>query len=440
MTFIYRNDKMHGYIRTQLKQTEEIAEAFLHYGQVFREDHLMCYRSDSIQFTDPIIGRIARRVLLMAVCMLCVFCFSGMTVRAASTGGVRKEVKLPDYKKVVRIRIDADDFNRSLKNALTLAAEKASSSRQYKIIIPKGTHICSMVFYVPSNTWIYANGAVLDFNRSSGEKAYMLTNWEAYGGKAVTKSQKNIRITGGTWDISGWPADSTWNKVSPVRFCNVRNLVIEKVRIKANRTQHLMEFADVTGLKITGCRISGNSATDGIQPKEAIQLDVAEEDAFPKCITNGKGCHNVVIEHNTFTDVARGVGSHNFVHSTTQNPSYTNVFICDNTFSKVYAEPIHVLHAKGMTISGNVIKSGKRAGIYLEDCSYTLISKNTIKKITAYSGDRGAAYGTFRSGTILAGCRYIDIVNNIMTGINSSGPYYSHGNPSSNITASGNKY
>ena len=381
--------------------------------------------------------KIVRALLLMA-CVVSV-CFSGIHVaQAASIGGTRVDVVLPDYQKVVKIRLDPANFTKSLKNALTEASQKASDTVQYKIIVPKGRHICEWSFYVPSNTWIYANGATLDYNNAPKERAYMISNWERSTGGDVTQITRNIRITGGTWDNSAWPDNSTWHDVSPIHLSNIRNLIIEKVKLKTNRTMHILEFADIIGLRVSNCKFTGNNSRYRLQPKEALQLDVAEKDAFSRCLANGKGCHNVTLINNTFTNMERGIGSHNYLLSTTQNPSYTNVYICNNTFSRMLAEPVHMLHAKGMTIYGNKMNTGRRCGVYLEDCSDTLIKKNKIKKITAYDAQRAAAYGDFNVGVAMAGCSSIRIQSNNMPGTSDKGAYYTYGQESTDVKVSKN--
>ncbi|MBR2764889.1 MAG: right-handed parallel beta-helix repeat-containing protein [Blautia sp.] len=378
------------------------------------------------------------RGLLLIICVVSV-CFSlNCITQAAVVGGIRKDVKLPDYKKVVKIRIDPNNFTKSMKSALAEAAQKASNSKQYKIIVPKGRHTCEWSFYVPSNTWIYAKGAVLDYNSAPKERAYMVSNWERSTGSDVTRVTKNIRITGGTWDNSGWPDDSTWNEVAPFHLSNIRNLVIENIKLKTNRNMHILEFADITGLRVSGCTIYGNPVRKRLQPKEALQLDVAETAAFAHCLPNGKGCHNVTIVNNKFYSVERGIGSHNYVFATTQNPSYTNVFICNNTFSRMHAEPIFMLHAKGATISGNKMNTGKRCGVYLEDCSYMQISGNNIKKITPFDGDRASTYGNFKTGIALADCQSVNIGGNKMPAAPGKQAYYTYGPVSSNITVTNN--
>ncbi len=375
------------------------------------------------------------RALLVVCCVMSLCFLSARFTEAAVIGGTRKEVTFPEYTKVVKIRLDPASFTKSLKNALAEAAANATNSKQYKIIVPKGRHVCEWAFYVPSNTWIYANGATIDFNNTPKERAYMVSNWERSTGSDVTKITRNIRITGGTWDNSGWSSDSTWNEVSPFRLSNIRNLVIEKVKIKTNRTMHILEFADITGLRVSDCGIYGNSVKKRLQPKEALQLDVAETDAFPHCLPNGKGCHNVTLINNKFVRVERGIGSHNYVRTTTQNPSYTNVFICNNTFSKMLGEPVFMLHAKGATISGNRMNTGRRCGVYLEDCSYMQISGNTIKKISPYTDDdRGVTYGTFTAGIALAGCKKVNIEGNKMSSALKKDGYYTYGPLSTDVT------
>lgn len=333
-------------------------------------------------------------------------------VLGASAGSKATGAKLPNYKKVVERTVDVstkDSFSTSLKKHLDEAARKASKTTQYKIIIPPGTYTARYWQNVPSNTWIYAKGAKIRALKGK-KRMIFLTNQERN-----KNSAENVIIEGGTWDTTSQSVNDS-PETAPFRFAHVKNLVFKNVTVKSNRKSHLIELADINGLTIQNCKISGNSKSSGVQPKEAIQLDVATEAAMVGMTPyNGKGCHNVIIENNKFSNVARGVGSHNVKEPIVEADPYTNVTVRNNTFKNLTGEAIFVTWWKYCTITKNTIENGKHAGIYLDSSSKIRITNNTIKKISAFTGARKTTYGSTASGIHLKSSNSNYIQNNTLS-------------------------
>ena len=72
------------------------------------------------------------------------------------------------------------------------------------------------------------------------------------------------------------------------------------------------------------------------------------------------------------------------------------------------------MYFKNCTIEKNTIYNAKRAGIYMESCSYNKIYKNTIKKISSFTGER-KNYGTTKSGIHIRNTSNCSINSNTLT-------------------------
>lgn len=348
-----------------------------------------------------IMKKVKKLLFLACGLMLLLFPVSvqGATGKSAATGA-----KLPTYKKVVTIKVGGANFNKDFRKALAQAKANKDSSKQYKIIIKPGTYTLEYGPIVGSNTYIYAKGATL-----KGPKKSTVT-FKCDPGK----SYKNIKIEGGTWDATV-QSKNYGIDTALIRLAHVQNLIIQDAKFLCKRGGHIFEFSDINGMTIKGCTLSGNTIYRNVQPKEAIQLDVATKPAMVNCTPyNGKGCHNVIIEDNQFVNVARGVGSHNEKLKIVEKNPYTNITIRNNSFKNMTGEAIFTMYFKNCTIEKNTIYNAKRAGIYMESCSYNKVYKNTIKKISSFTGDR-KIYGTGKSGIQIRNTSNSRITSNTLT-------------------------
>lgn len=317
----------------------------------------------------------------------------------ASAGSNATGAKLPNYKTVVTKTVDTSElgFSTSMAAYLSEAAKNANKNTQYKIVIPPGTYTARYWQNVPSNTWIYAEGATIQALKGK-KRMVLLTNQE------IGKSTENIIIEGGTWDTTTQSMDDS-PETAPFRFAHTKNLIFKDMVIKCNRKSHLIEVSDINGMTVQGCKISGNNYCTDVQPKEAIQLDVATKAAMVNMTPyNGKGCHNVLVENNSFNKVARGIGSHNEKEAIVEANPYTQVTVRNNTFSNLKGEAIYLKWWKSGTIEKNTVQNGTRTGIFMESSSKIRVANNTVNKITAFTGKRKQTYGSATAGIILRNC------------------------------------
>lgn len=344
-----------------------------------------------------------RKGIVILLCALALFI--GMPVCVSAAGSNGKGAKLPAYKQVKKVQVDKEDFQRSLQNALEIAGRKASNSCQYKIVIPPGKYVLSHVLTIKSNIWIYAKGAKITI--ADHVSRVMATE--------PNKTYQNVRIEGGVWDASS-QTGSKEKREMMLRFSHVKNMVLSGMTLKCKRNNHIVEVSDMNGFTVKNCKISGNSRYLQVQPKEALQLDAATKEAMVNCTPyNGKGCHNVLITGNTFSDVSRGVGSHSYAKGAEKNP-YTNITVEKNTFKGCKGEAIYFLYWKNCSVLKNKIYNAKHAGIYMQDSTLNKVQNNTIAGIGAYSGERAKTYGSDRAGVLMRNISRSHVIGNQASG------------------------
>lgn len=350
-------------------------------------------------------------------------CKVGSSVSGPSSGASGSNATgavIPAYDQVVTKNVDPANFDRTFKQALLEAEENASSSVQYKIVIPPGNYQAGRLYKIPSNTHVYAVGATIN---ATGTRVGM---W--YTDPA--KPSENIIMEGGTWTTLDQPSsvDGT-----VVRLVGIENMVIKDMVIKTKRTGHIIEAADMNGFTVEGCTFSGNdkdvNASKNVQPKEALQLDVATKEAIPgynhpQSMLNGKGCHNVVITGNTFTNCGRGVGSHSGTGNGAEKQPYTNIKVTDNIIKNVLGEGIFAQDWRNCTITGNKISNTKQTGIYFLDAYNIKADNNRISNISKYTGKRKATYdpnGVYGVGMLIRRSQKFSVSGNTLTKVYSPG-------------------
>ena len=353
----------------------------------------------------PVIGAVLLLYLISA------------TTAFAATGNTRnKGAEFPQYSEVKEIHVSSGNFSREFRDALWDAAAHATDSVQYKIILPQGTFTQGHAYTLPSNTYIYAVGTTIistDSHRSM------------FHGD-MTNPSRNIIMEGGTWKTSQkYKGDAT-----AVRFTGVRNLMLKDMSITANRVGHVVELADVIGCTITGCTISGNNASGStnVQPKEALQLDIATKAAIPGYNTaskmyNGKGCHNIMITNNTFVNCARGLGSHSGLKGAEKNP-YTYITVQNNVIKNCLGEAIFGQNWKNTTITGNTIQKCKQTGIYLLDTNNIVVTNNKISNVRRYTGQRQKVYDAkkkYGCGVLIRRTKNVTVKGNKVSNVSRMG-------------------
>ena len=328
--------------------------------------------------------------LLPVICaILALYLAAFATNTFAATGNTRnKGAQFPNYSQVKTIYVSADNFDREFYDALEAAEYGASNSVQYKIILPKGTFTQGHAYTIPSNTYVYAVGTTI--NTTGSRKSIFRGN--------MSHKTENIIVEGGIWSTLSqtYTGDSTC-----IRFTGVKNLMLKNVTVNVKRIGHIIEVADINGFTMTGCTLSGNNLDTAknpynVQPKEALQLDIATRSAIPGYNTkasmyNGKGCHNVLITNNTFVNCGRGLGSHSGLKGAEKDP-YTYITVKNNVIRNCIGEGIYGQNWKNTTIYGNTIQNCKQTGILIMQTRNVVVRSNRISQVRRYTGKRQKVY------------------------------------------------
>lgn len=336
-----------------------------------------------------------------------------MAIPVSAASKENAGAKLPKYSKVIEKTVDTSNFDRSMRQLIEEAGEEASNSVQYKIIIPPGTYTSSWTLFPRSNTWIYAKGATIKGTKT-GKGTQILTPYQS------TRT-RNIVIEGGTWTVTN-QSKSFAPQSALFRALGVTNMIMKDMTIRSNRRSHVIEVADMNGFTVQNCKIdSGKTSPATIQPKEAIQLDVATTGAMPnyycpKKMLNGKGCHSVRIKNCTFTNCQRGVGAHSGIPRGVQKKPYTNIIVEDCTFKNLKGEAVFAQNWRASTIRDNKITTCRRTGIYLHETYTTTVMKNQITDIRRFaSAAQRKSYGTYATGVLFVSSNSNKIMNNKVT-------------------------
>nr|MCR5546944.1 right-handed parallel beta-helix repeat-containing protein [Lachnospiraceae bacterium] len=287
-------------------------------------------------------------------------------------------------------------FRAMVTEFFDLAAADTSGLVQYRIMFAPGTYKMYFPFKIPNNVCFYAVGStfVPDTSNSTGKKM------ENMFFNATVGSGANIQMIGGTWDVTGqsYASGSKVQTASVAKFCGITGLEMTGVTIKSNRWSHIMEIADTQLAVFSGCTFTGNNKDSddnsylNVQPKEALQLDVATVSAMgsiAKGHANGKGCSYVTITGCKFTNCGRGVGAH--VGKKTQ---FSEISIINNTFKNSIGEAIFIQGLKDSTVANNKISKARRAGMFIYYCKNINVTGNTVKSVSSYTGNRGATFDT----------------------------------------------
>lgn len=355
---------------------------------------------------------IIRRIKHIILALFLILLLFPVTLSAAPGNKYKMGAIIPVYQNIVTINIDPQFFDKTFMKALAEAREKADKHTQYKIIIPPGRYTIGHKYCIPGNIHIVATGATIS---ATGSRTAVLTSHP-------DKRAENIILEGGTW--STLPQEPGKIIGAPFRFVGIKNMIMKDMTIQTNRKGHIIEVADMYGFTVEGCTISGNNRDKNepyynVQPKEAIQLDVATILAVPGFDTsdymyNGKGCHKVLIKNNKIFNCARGVGSHSYEEGAEKYP-YTNITITGNTFTNLIGEGIYGQNWRNTTITKNKINKCHQAGIFLCQDYNLRVSNNTVNDVRKYTGKRRQTYdpyGKYGTGILIRSTRKSYIENN----------------------------
>lgn len=300
-----------------------------------------------------------KKIQFLMVCLLVALqCFSGpvqfaeVEVMAAQTASKAATIKIKAGKKT--------DITKKVNDAMTKARRKATASKPYKIVIPKGTYYISGPIYLCSNVTLEATGATIKFRGGSTTANMLLSDTIDPKPSAKTKGYKgckNITISGGTY------VGAKSNKSNLVKLAHGKNITIKNATFSGGGGIHQVEVCAIDGFTVTGCTFKDFRANKSKSSRqEALQLDVpVAENIYAEVYQDGTTMKNVDISYNTFFNVPRGLGSHSML----LRAFHENIKITHNTFTDVKEEAIVTANYYNCEIAYNEMKNCG-AGIILQ--------------------------------------------------------------------------
>lgn len=253
------------------------------------------------------------------------------------------------------------DITAALDAALAAAAEKATSSKQMTVIVPKGTYkINEKGLHIYSNTTLdLSKGVTLKYSSKKSHPMLMTGINGSYKGKSdynnssLCKGYKgfeNITVKGGKW------VNTKKNTSNTMRFFHAKNITLDGVTLSGGGGVHQVEVAAINGFYVKNCIFKdfGDYSVKNTRKQEALQMDIpCSEEVYPSTYQDGTVMKNVEIIGCTFSNVPRGVGSHTLL-----NGAYaTNIKINNNTFKNVAEEAIVGLNYMNCEIKNNTIEN-----------------------------------------------------------------------------------
>ncbi len=297
---------------------------------------------------------LAAAVVACACTLVCVF---GTNTAQAATKTVN----------VTKAQIKKSGATDAIQSALDQAKKKAKSSKQYKVVVAKGSYSLNTALHLYSNTTLSLKGVKLKMT-----KDYSLIVVGTWNDKNKGYHYKNISIEGGN-------LNENKKGRTLIKVAHTANFTMSNTTLQKTRNAHLMEVAGVKNLKITGCKFKNQKikkkASDFYY--EAIQIDILQKTHFTGYKLQDLPNQNITIDKCSFSNVPRGVGSHTAV----LNNPVNGIKITNCKFNKCDSVAIQGLNWVNATITGNKIKKCTRGiAVYAVQQSGGMFLGKTLAK------------------------------------------------------------
>ena len=287
-----------------------------------------------------------KKRIFSAVCSAALaFCAAGSLPLSASAADV-KTINVTSYGANGSDSVDdTDAFQKALDTA-------KSSSVPVKIVVPSGRYYIgkpsgksARSLRIYSNTTLQLDSGAVLMRQKSAPSVYIME----------TDSQKNITLTGGTFN--GNAQDTTQAK-GLVAFRATDNIRLSGVTFRNYCGTHCVVVDGALGLAAENCTFTdfkpftGSAAAYTSQTSstsywsaEALHIDFVE----PSGSYAGRNMKNITVSGCKFVGVPSGVGTHHVYDNLTAD----SVKICNNTFSGCYYDCCNASNFKNFELSGN---------------------------------------------------------------------------------------
>lgn len=264
------------------------------------------------------------------------------------------------------------DFQQALLNA----KNKGTANHIYKIHITKDLRINQSVG-IYSNTMIVVDKNVkIIRNLPAGDGGTTFRVGKP-GSSASGYYYRNITIQGGIWDGNVRRKDTGFCTFKVNHSQNVKFL---NMTIQNDLEGHMIEAGAVNGLTISRVNFKNHKCyfkahknkNDYYEHEEALQLDVNLYETTAIGKYDKYQNKNVTVDRCNFTNLGRGIGSHNSIDGC----YFTNMKFTNNTFKNIKSYAIGAVNYRNSKIQNNKILN----------CGSGILFVNSKPNYTGYTG------------------------------------------------------
>lgn len=262
------------------------------------------------------------------------------------------------------------------KQALLNAKNKGTANHIYKIHITKNLRINQSVG-IYSNTMIVVDRNVkIIRNLPAGDDGTTFRVGKP-GSSASGYYYRNITIQGGIWDGNVRRKDTGFCTFKVNHSQNVKFL---NMTIQNDLEGHMIEAGAVNGLTISRVNFKNHKCyfkahknkNDYYEHEEALQLDVNLYETTAIGNYDKYQNKNVTVDRCNFTNLGRGIGSHNSIDGC----YFTNMKFTNNTFKNIKSYAIGAINYRNSKIQNNKILN----------CGSGILFVNSKPNYTGYTG------------------------------------------------------
>lgn len=262
------------------------------------------------------------------------------------------------------------------KQALLNVKDKGTANHIYKIHITKDLRINQSVG-IYSNTMIVVDKNVkIIRNLPAGDDGTTFRVGKP-GSSASGYHYRNITIQGGIWDGNVRSKDTGFCTFKVNHSQNVKFL---NMTIQNDLEGHMIEAGSVNGLTISRVNFKNHKCyfkahknkNDYYEHEEALQLDVNLYETTAIGNYDKYQNKNVTVDRCNFTNLGRGIGSHNSIDGC----YFTNMKFTNNTFKNIKSYAIGAINYRNSKIQNNKILN----------CGSGILFVNSKPNYTGYTG------------------------------------------------------
>ncbi len=285
---------------------------------------------------------------------------NGYRIRVITPGECASaEITLKDTPASAGVTQTVSDVTKLLRKYLNEARTQATDELPTKIIVEPGVYLQTAALRIYSNTYLYMDGVTI-FSKNSGNM--LITGITSNDVKQSGYCYRNITIDGGANGCvynKNYVADTKSNASSTtIKVGHTQNFTMKNCTLMNTRNAHFMEVTGINQFTLLNCTFKNQilETTAKTKTYEAIQFDVLVPGHINGFDYELIKSQNITIDRCKFTNVARGIGSHNAI----LNLPLENISITNCTFDMLTSSAIQGMDWKNCTISGNYMTNVPR--------------------------------------------------------------------------------